>query len=714
MHLRINRTKRGDRTYEYAQLVESIRRPDGVPTHRVIATLGALSTLEVDNLRAALGASRDRRRVVVAPVARASVAPDVLANLRYLDVAVPLELWRQWGLAEIIAELMPAGEADVSPASVVAALVLQRLVDPGSKLAATTWFPRSALPELLDVDPSSFNNTRLHRVLDELDAASNQLMSRLPRRYEEQEGAFTSLFLDVTDAAFVGHGPPQAERAKTKEGFVARKIGIVLLCNQRGYPLRWEVVSGNANDSKTMLGMMRTVAGFRWAHEAPIVCDRAMGRTATISAIAQLGLRFVTALTSIEFGRYSNDQIPCAAVADLWPTSACDAKVEVEAARRVAAAGMEQVDDNLYVQDLGIVESVESVAAPVEGSPPAQAMKLCRQMLDLVASHECDSFAEASRKLGLRESLAMKYRGLHKLVEDVQRDVLAGRADDCTLDALLALGRLPADEQCPRFEQLLAAPRRKRAARTVLATPPASPAPPLRLRVIAYFNQERFVEKRHNAQTQLAEIHEFVVDLNARLGNSRGRRTRASIEAEVDRRLRAADLLDAFTLSIDELLVEDRARFVVSLTLNDKSWARRRRYDGFTLLVAHHELTHSAAQLCRLYRAKDAVEKDFHIIKSVLALRPVRHHTESKVRAHVTLCMLALLLERTLGQRLRGHCTAEEALENLEPCRLNRFAHDTHAYGLTRPTDEQAVLLRQLGMMNLVDDAEVAERIRPR
>jgi hypothetical protein len=57
------------------------------------------------------------------------------------------------------------------PAAEVAALVIQRLVDPNSKLAATAWFPRSALPELLDVAPSRFNNTRIHRVLDLLDAA---------------------------------------------------------------------------------------------------------------------------------------------------------------------------------------------------------------------------------------------------------------------------------------------------------------------------------------------------------------------------------------------------------------------------------------------------------------------------------------------------------------------------------------------------------------
>ncbi len=65
MQLRVSRTTRNGRTYEYAQLVESVRR-DGMPTHRVVASLGALSALEIENLRAALMASRQNKPVQVA------------------------------------------------------------------------------------------------------------------------------------------------------------------------------------------------------------------------------------------------------------------------------------------------------------------------------------------------------------------------------------------------------------------------------------------------------------------------------------------------------------------------------------------------------------------------------------------------------------------------------------------------------------------------
>lgn len=269
MHVRVSRVSRHGKTYEYAQLVESFRRPDGMPAHRVIASLGDAKSLEVENLRTALAATLQHRRVA----ARASAdkaSPQPVANLRYLDVAVLLELWRAWGLDEMLGGVTASANSDVPASSVVAALCIQRCVDPGSKLYATEWLPRTALPQLLSLPQASFNNTRIHRVLDELDHATPRLMPRLVERYQAQDGGFASLFIDATDTWFVGEGPTLAARAKTKEGRIERKIGIVLLCNQLGYPMRWEVIGGRESEVVGMARMLGLVAGLPWAQQVPL------------------------------------------------------------------------------------------------------------------------------------------------------------------------------------------------------------------------------------------------------------------------------------------------------------------------------------------------------------------------------------------------------------------------------------------------------------
>jgi len=730
MQLRVTRTKRHGQTFEYAQLVESYRRKsDGMPTHRIIASLGALPPLEIENLRAAIQAGREGKKVALARPATKVALPSILANLRYLDAAVLLALWDEWNLTDLLNELLPLGSAAVAPASVVAALTLQRGLDPGSKLYATRWFPKTALPELLGVSPKAFNNTRVHRVLDELDAAGSALMAKLPRRYEQRDGAFVSLFLDTTDTWFVGQGPDLAAPGKTKEGLIQQKIGIALLCNERGYPLRWEVVSGASADCTIMTRMLRSVAGLSWLGQAPVVCDRAMGHTAQLVDMDQSGLRFLTALTVSEMGAYAQG-LPWLALADLHPAPSDDPRQQEAVAKQAAtaaqAAGMAVVDDDLLVMDLGVVErEVEAThgqAARVSEGSAQDALRLAREADEGVASGRYSSFAAASRALGMSKSLLSKYRQLRSLPEDVQREILEGKAEGCALAHLIQIAGQPETE---RQREGFGALQRATACRglepkVALSDPPAAEprqAHCLKVRVAAYFNPLRFVEQRMRAQRHLREIADFVAQLNASLASPRSKRTQVSVAAVVDQKLRRYDLVEAFAIKISEQEVAGRRRYAVAVELDESEWALRRRYDGFTVLVAHPELPLAAVELCQLYRAKDVVEKDFQAIKSLIELRPVRHRTDGKVRAHVTICMLALLLERTLGHKLKGRYTADAALEVLEGCRLNRCAAGAEskaAHLLTQPTHEQRKILRTLGLERLGDQDEVGDRLTPR
>lgn len=734
MHVRISSVTRNGKTYQYAQLVESYRRPsDKMPALRVLATLGSPDDIEVDNLREALAAARAGKRVAVLRQTRAASArPDKpTANLRYLDLAVLLRVYRDLGLDEMLAELMPQGEESVAPASIVAALVLQRCVDPGSKLYASRWLPRTALPELLHLAPASFNNTRLHRVLDALDEATRALMAKLPARYAQRDGAFASLFLDVTDTWFVGDGPALAARGKTKEGRIERKVGIVLLCNEHGLPLRWEVIAGSQADNVAMMSMLRSIAAVSWASQAPLVCDRAMGKTLQIREMLETGLRFVTALTVTEFEAYA-PALPHAPFAQLdAPPSdehdqAAVQRYVAEVARVAETSGLHEVDDDLFVLDLGIVARAEvdddQARSEIEGeSITVHSMRLAREMEEAKTRGQAASYAAAGRSLGLHKALANKYLELRRLSEQQQRDVMEGKAAHCSLEALLSVAAIrDADEQQRAFDALVATPastRRPRTARmprTSESGPKAAPKP-IRVRAAVYFNPHRFIEQRRTARRQLDRIDTFVTALRAKIAASPARYNERMVSALIDRKLREESLLDAFRVTVSP--AKASRGLDLEVTLERAEWARRRRYDGFTVLVAQADLSITAEALCRLYRAKDAVEKDFQTIKSVVELRPVWHHTDAKVRAHVTLCMLALLLERTLQRALEpSGRTAEAALESLAECRLNLYAaqNGPGTYCITQIDDEQRAILKALRMLHLATDDDLTEKIRPR
>ncbi len=69
MFVRTTRVKRKGKTYSYAQLVES-HRVDGKPRQRLIASLGRLSELQVENLRTALAAAARGEAVALAECSR--------------------------------------------------------------------------------------------------------------------------------------------------------------------------------------------------------------------------------------------------------------------------------------------------------------------------------------------------------------------------------------------------------------------------------------------------------------------------------------------------------------------------------------------------------------------------------------------------------------------------------------------------------------------
>jgi transposase len=728
MHLRLVKAKSGKTVRRYAQLVESYRRDDGLPVHRVLASLGQLSDREIANFRLALEASRTSKTVVLpeAPKWRAKV----LANLAYLDIAVALEMWRSWELSELLHRLIPERDVAVRAAEVICALTIQRCVAPGSKLYAQRWFPRTALPELLGVAPARFHNTRIHRVLDKLDRIETELQDGLVRRYERRDATFATLFTDVTDAWFEGRGPDLAQRSRTKEGLHNRhKIGILLLCNEHGYPLRWSTLPGRTQDGRALHELVETIEGKSWAQGVPIVFDRAMGSVGAGARLCKSELRFLTAVRRPEIRGYTKE-LPSEPLADLQGSEDEQEREQLiaEAGARVAAAGMQKVDEQLYVLDLGIAtRRLRLVSNALE--PNVDAAKLeggalwlhrARAYRSQIEDKSFKTQSEIARHVGVTRARMTQIMTLLRLDETLQKEVLAsnyGYIADRTLRAIANLRSKAAQRRALEEHGESARPmdpsqNPKRFQHTSMVD--AS------LRLVLYFNPQMFVDMRTMGERHRAEIDAYLRDLNARLRRKGNKATRESVYSSITGKLASRSMLSIYTVQIDENNDDSHEHLVVSLRFDETAWNKRRSTDGFVLLVAHPELPQSAAEMVALFRAKDAVEKDFQTIKSDLELRPVFHHTDPKVRAHVSLCMLALLLERTLERRLRKAgkaMTAPAIFEDLAGGHLNMVAtgpDESVAYVPTEPSTEQRELLALLRLEDLADQDHLAARIEPR
>ena len=137
----------------------------------------------------------------------------------------------------------------------------------------------------------------------------------------------------------------------------------------------------------------------------------------------------------------------------------------------------------------------------------------------------------------------------------------------------------------------------------------------------------------------------------------------ARIEAQVGRKNTALRDAAEIGLAVGAILNKRKMakHFVVTIRDGHLSWHRRlyqieaeARLDGIYVIRTSMPAEHlNAAETVQAYKDLSHVERAFRSLKSVdLEIRPIRHWTADRVRAHVFLCMLAYHVEWHLRQAL--------------------------------------------------------------
>ena len=272
MFLRCTRRVKDGKAHEYWNLVENRRLDDGRVAQRQVLYLGEINASQREAWRKTIEVHEQgsRRQVALFP-AGSMPADDVDAigvRLSELRVRRP----RQWGACWLALELWQQLELDsfwrprLRPSregtpwlKVLKTLVAYRLIDPGSEWRLHRhWFDASAMADLLDADFALAEKNTLYRCLDRLVEHKDELFKFLKRRWGELFGAkFDVLLYDLTSTYFetdVERGPEDLRQfgySRDKRGD-CRQVVIALIVTPEGFPLSYEVLSGNTADSTTL------------------------------------------------------------------------------------------------------------------------------------------------------------------------------------------------------------------------------------------------------------------------------------------------------------------------------------------------------------------------------------------------------------------------------------------------------------------------------
>jgi transposase len=177
-------------------------------------------------------------------------------------------------------------------------MIAQRILDPGSKLAAARELAAetatSTLGEELQVDDLSEDD--LYEAMDWLLERQGRIEAKLAKRHL-QDGSL--ILYDVSSSYYTGHCCPLAQRGHDRDGSTGCPIIVYgLLCNHQGCPIAIEVFPGNTADPKTLSAQIQKIRERFGIQRVVFVADRGLLTSARIDQECRSveGLDWITAL----------------------------------------------------------------------------------------------------------------------------------------------------------------------------------------------------------------------------------------------------------------------------------------------------------------------------------------------------------------------------------------------------------------------------------
>ena len=340
--------------------------------------------------------------------------------------------------------------------------------------------------------------------------------------------------------------------------------------------------------------------------------------------------------------------------------------------------------------------------------------------------------SEGQTLLPVLKRLLARFPHIRRLVLVADRGLLS--LDN--LDALEAL-ELPAGPDGPRtLEYILAVPGRRygefepvlqdfqakvtaqaRQAQVLRdAGQPATPAETvdeacwLERRLVVAHQPERASEQSAKRAARIAELQARAQTLADKLtAQDDGQRSRG--RALSDSGAKARFFHEVADAHLARIIKVDLKSELFRYEIDEQALARAELMDGKLLLVTN-VADLKPAEVVQRYKALADIERGFRVLKSEIEIAPVYHRLPERIRAHASICFMALILYRLMRQRLKaaGHAASPEtALARLRRIQRHTVCINDSApiTGVSTIHDEQATLLAALRLKKPPGDTQL-------
>ena len=558
--------KRDGKTYNYYKIVSSYRDNDRKPKHRLIQNLGVLSEEDAARMRMILQAQQDADLLV-------AKSSDIVVTKHWLFLPIIIlhSMWETFQLNRFF-----------SDALLVEAMVLNRCIEPLSKINVVEWMQCTVLPALYHRSTLP-DDYAVYRELDALNKREGDLQTHLYQQLEHidpsvGEGFFydiTSTYMEGSQCIIAKLGYSRDHRPDLKQ------IVIALMVTPQGSPFYWKVLEGNTQDITTIPGLVYELKQRFGLTTCHLVFDRGMVSSDHLDLLEQQGLTYLSAM--------DRDEMSCHPLFnEFMPEPASKEDYE----QMLALHEFQPTDDNQF-------------------------------------------FYTREGRIGER-------------------------------------------------------------------------------RFIFSFDVSRFFEDIASRKKRITQAMAWIAEKNASLSAAKKSRNKETLERDVKQILAKRKLKSLLQVTIIPIQLKVAKKdattstvnsFHLSAAVNQAKETEMRRLDGMTCFITN-DATISRGQVIQKYREKNKIEEAFREMKSQLALRPIHLTRPERVKAHVSICILAYLLINTMEMMLKNadySTSPEEVLRQVQSCQLNLVGvknSPNRSITMTEMTEQQHQWIKQLQCEN--------------
>ncbi len=289
LYAQIVSTKKADgRTYRYLRIVESYRDGKTVKK-RQVASLGNIddySEKEIQQIIRTLESLLQNRTQGDA---------EDFQPLHSLQFGIPYVvqvLWDQLGLTAIIQEALRDRQITFDVPRYLQAMVMNRLLDPSSKLHLFETLEDLYLP---DGDGEPWQLQHFYRALDVLMDIKPQIEKAIYARLTDLLNFRPTLVrYDLTSTHVTGHHCPIAKHGYSRTHRPdLEQVELGLLVTPEGIPITHEVFPGNTADKQTVPEILERLKQDFAVNECVFVGDRGMVTEKNLTRLAEAGYPYM-------------------------------------------------------------------------------------------------------------------------------------------------------------------------------------------------------------------------------------------------------------------------------------------------------------------------------------------------------------------------------------------------------------------------------------